>query len=91
MSKGQTLEFEYVKETNQIDVIIILSKYSLRNIEIRVKNGANKSAEDLTFTKGGYLCPNGYYLELDFRVLLGRRFFLPLKIIKLVPETKSYQ
>ncbi len=72
LPKGQTFEFEYLKETDQIDAIIILSKYSLRNLGIKAKNGKDKPTEDITFTRGGYLYPNGYSVILDLKVLSGR-------------------
>ena len=79
LPKDQTFEFEFLKESSKIDAIIILSKYSLRNIGIKVKNGNDETTEDITFTRGGYLYPNGYSVILDLKVLSGRRNFFTIE------------
>ena len=71
LPKGQTFEFEYTKVTDQIDAIIILTKYSLRNIGIKVLNGDEKLTDDITFISGGYLYPNGYSVIIDLDAFSG--------------------
>ena len=62
LKKDEKVEIDYSIEDTKNDAITILSKYSLRNVNIKVLTDSN---EDITFVNGGYFYPNGYSFFFD--------------------------
>ena len=64
LPKSSSMNFIYNIKGEGNVVLSIISKFSLRNINIKATIN-NKDNEDITFKEGGYLYPNGYSLYLD--------------------------
>lgn len=63
LPKGEKVTIAYSHNGNKIDdAITVISKYSLRNIEITLTDNYKK---DITFENGGYFYPNGYSFIFD--------------------------
>ena len=58
--KNQEININFYK-TKLVDAITIISKNSLRNVDITVTS----EQKDITFTYGGFFYPNGYSCYLD--------------------------
>ena len=61
LEKGENKEITFFKDLSENEFLLILSKTSLRNIEVK----ASVLGRDVTANKLAYLYPNGCSLILD--------------------------
>ena len=73
--KGQSMNIKFTLSGDQNDGITVLSKYSLRNIEIEL---ATDEGEIITFNNGGYVYPNGYSFIFARKLYPAGRFSLTI-------------
>ena len=62
LPKKTKIQFDYYINDKNENAISIVSKYSLRNINIKI---TNQDKSDITSEKGGYVYPNGFSFLFD--------------------------